>query len=173
MQFKSLTVRKHLSQVYRFLHSKGSSMVSNHLYISSHITDLAITKRQWYRPNKSHRPHCYWHMPLILWMLQKMKISSNPQNSHPGESFLSKSWYYFMLTKEGEYVIYLIKVRSCLPRLQSFDSSLAELFDVEFHIINANFPSDMHLLRSNWYYWVDFLPWFSPEFFLLKSLFPL
>lgn len=77
------------------------------------------------------------------------------------------------LTKEGEYVIYLIKVRSCLPRLQSFDSSLAEVFDVAFHIINANFSSAMHLLRSNWYYCVDFLPWFSPEFFLLKSLFPL
>lgn len=77
-----------------------------------------------------------------------------------------------MLTKEEEYVIYLIKVRSCLPRLQSFDSFLAELFDVEFHIINANFSSAMHL-RSNWYYWVDFLPWFSPEIFLLKSLFPL
>lgn len=76
-----------------------------------------------------------------------------------------------MLTKEGEYVIYLIKVRPCLPRLQSFDSSLAEVFDVEFHIINANFSLAMHLLRSNWYC-VDFLPWFSPEFFLLKSLFP-
>lgn len=76
-----------------------------------------------------------------------------------------------MLTKEGEYVIYLIKIRSCL--LQSFDSSLAELFHVEFHVISANFSSALYLLRSNWYYRVNFLPWFFPEVFLLKSLFPL
>lgn len=44
--------------------------------------------------------HCYWHMPLILWMLQKMKISTNPQNSHPRDSYLSKSWYYWCLQKK-------------------------------------------------------------------------
>lgn len=39
-----------------FCTAGGSSMFSKHLYISSHITDLAITKSQWYLPHKGHRP---------------------------------------------------------------------------------------------------------------------
>lgn len=133
----SVAVQKHLFWVCRFPPSMGSSMFSKHLYISSHITDLAITQKHSGTFHMKVTGHCYWHMPLILWMLQKMKINRKPQNSHPRDSYLSKSWYYWCLQKKKRSV-YIIKVRSRLLRLQSFDGSLVELFDAEFHIINAN-----------------------------------
>lgn len=65
-------------------------------------------------------------------MLQKMKIRNNPQNSYPGDSYLSKKFILLMLTKEEVYVTYLIKVRSCLSRSRILTGPLLNYLMLSF-----------------------------------------
>lgn len=113
-------------------------MFSKHLYVSSHITDLAITQRQCYLPHEGHRPL------LLTCAFNPLDSSKDEDQKKTSELtprrqlFVKKLILLMLMKEEEERLIYIIKVRSCLPRLQSFDCSLGELFDAEFHIISAN-----------------------------------